>query len=301
MSQLATSPRPTLGFVGLGLMGAAFTKRLRATGHAVIGCDVVAERLREAAAWGVEAGASPADVARRADHVLVCVLTTEQLGAVVAGPDGLSASGRQDGKVLVDLSTSVLETTRALAARLAAETGMGWIDAPVSGGPGAAEAGTLAIMAGGAAETFERVRGVLELLGHATRMGELGAGQVTKLCNQVLVLNNFCVIAEAVRLAEAHGIDPRRMVEALSTGYAGSRLLPVMVERMAARNYTPTGRAKQCLKDLEMLNDAARAAHLAMPMSAQALTLFRMLVASGRGEEDGAAVIETLPDPGAAH
>jgi 3-hydroxyisobutyrate dehydrogenase-like beta-hydroxyacid dehydrogenase len=125
----------------------------------------------------------------------------------------------------------------------------------------------------------------------------VGAGQATKLVNQALVLTNYCVIAEALRLAEAYGIDAAKVPEALATGHAGSNLLPVLFERMLARDFAPRGYARQVLKDLEMLNDAAHDKKLALPMAGQALTLYRLLNAAGKSELDGAAVLTLWPDP----
>lgn len=285
----------TVGFIGLGLMGAGFTRRLRETGHRVIGFDVVAEKVRAAAAWGVEAASSPGDVAAKADLTEVCVMTKADLISVIEGPGGVIAGGGARGKILVDHSTTEIETTRRLAAALKDKAGCDFIDAPISGGPDKAREGTLALMAGGDAAAIARVRPVLECLGRVTHMGAIGAGQATKLVNQTLVLNGYCVIAEALRLAESYGVNGNRINEALETGFAGSNLLPHMLARMVPRDWTPKGYAFQCLKDMEMLNEAAKARHLAMPMSAQTLTLFRMLVAQGKGNIDGAAVLEVLP------
>jgi 3-hydroxyisobutyrate dehydrogenase-like beta-hydroxyacid dehydrogenase len=284
----------TIGFIGLGLMGAGFTKRLVATGHRVIGYDVVREKRDAARAWGVEGAASPAEVARTSDIVLTCLTTTKNLEEVVEGAEGIISAGL-DGKVLVDHSTADIDTVKRLAGALA-EKGMEFVDAPVSGGPGAAETGTLAIMAGGSAEAIAKVAPVMAHLGRFTHMGRVGAGQATKLVNQALVLTNYCVIAEALRIAEAYGIDATKVPEALAQGHAGSNLLPVLFERMITRDFAPRGYARQVLKDLEMLNDAAKAKHLPLPMAGQALTLFRLLNAQGKSELDGSAVLTLWPD-----
>lgn len=287
--------KPVVGFIGLGLMGTGFTRRLIATGHRVIGYDVSQERIAVAAANNVEQAASPADVGDRSDVVLTCVTTTAAVAEVVEGPQGLLAARSVRGKVLVDHSTTEIETTRRVAALLSERAGMSMVDAPVSGGPGAAEAGTLAIMAGGSDEAIAKVAPLMAHLGTFTHMGATGAGQATKLVNQTLVLTNYCVIAEALRMAETYGIDASRIPQALASGHAGSNLLPVLLERMIPRDWAPKGYARQVLKDLEMLNEAARSRHLAMPMTTQALTLFRMLIAQGKSELDGAAVLEVLP------
>ena len=287
---------PTIGFIGLGLMGAGFTKRLVATGHRVIGFDVVGEKLDATAAYGVERAASPCDVAAKSEVVLTCLTTTRNLEEVVEGKAGVLSAGNLNGKVLADHSTADIDTVKRLAGVLADKTGMAFVDAPVSGGPGAAETGTLAIMAGGSADAIAKVTPVMAHLGRFTHMGDVGAGQATKLVNQALVLTNYCVIAEALRIAEAYGIDAAKVPEALAQGHAGSNLLPVLFERMIARDFAPRGYARQVLKDLEMLNDAAKSKHLPLPMAGQALTLFRLLNAQGKSELDGAAVLTLWPE-----
>jgi 3-hydroxyisobutyrate dehydrogenase len=287
--------KAVVGFIGLGLMGTGFVRRLKETGHRTIGYDVVPEKTKAAAALGIETASSPADVIKSADMVLACVTTTAAVAQVIEGEGGILSAGRSDGKVFVDHSTTEIETTKRLAALLKDRAGMAFVDAPVSGGPAAAEGGTLAIMAGGDADAIAKVQPVMDQLGRFTHMGGVGAGQATKLVNQTLVLTNYCVIAEALRLAETYGIDAKKIAHALATGHAGSNLLPVMLERMIPRDWTPKGYARQVLKDLEMLNDAARSRHLAMPMASQALTLFRMLAAQGKSELDGSAVLEVLP------
>jgi len=292
--------KPTIGVIGLGLMGGAMARRLIETGHGVAGYDVVAEKVAAASALGASACGSPAEVAGAADIVLMSLTTTAAVEEVVLGTGGIASAGRLDGKVLVDHSTTEIEATRRVAAALTAATGMGFIDAPVSGGPGAAAAGTLAIMAGGEAAAIARVRPALEQLGKLTHLGGVGAGQATKLVNQTLVLANYCLMAEALRLAEAYGVDAAKVPAALAPGHAGSNLLPVLFERMIARDFAPRGYVRQILKDLEMLHEAAGARQLAMPMTAQALTLYRLLVAQGKGELDGAAVLTLYPEPNPA-
>ena len=288
---------PTIGFIGLGLLGGAMAERLVACGFSVIGFDIDADRMAALAECGVASGASPADLAQRCDIVLVCVTTSDAVTEVVSGAQGVIAAGRQNGKLLIDHSTTDIGRTMALARQLSDATGMTFIDAPVSGGPGAAADGTLAIMVGGPAAAVDAVRPIMEQLGRFTRMGDNGAGQATKLVNQTLVLTNYCVIAEALRLAQAFGVDASKIPDALATGHAGSNLLPILLERMIPEDFAPRGYARQVLKDLEMLHDATKNKHLAMPMASQALTMFRTLVAQGDGELDGSAVVSLLPRP----
>ncbi|HJZ44897.1 MAG TPA: NAD(P)-dependent oxidoreductase [Hyphomicrobiaceae bacterium] len=289
--------KAVVGCVGLGLMGEGITRRLIETGHTVAGYDIVPAKVAAATKWGVDARASPADVARGADIVLLSVTSTAAVEAAVLGERGIASAGRLEGKVVVDHSTTKIDTTKRIAAALSAATAMSFVDAPVSGGPEAALQGRLAIMAGGETAAIQRIAPVMVQLGRLTHMGAVGAGQATKLVNQTLVLSNYCVIAEALRLAEAYGVDAAKIPAALASGHAGSNLLPVLFERMIARDFTPKGYARQVLKDLEMLHEAAGARHLTMPMAAQALTLFRLLVAQGKSELDGTAILTLYPEP----
>ena len=285
-----------IGFIGLGFMGAGFTRRLVAAGHRAVGTDLDRSKVEAAAAWGLVPAASPAEVLAEADIVGICVTTSEAVADVVLGEQGLLAAASPAGKTVIDFSTTKMEVTSKIA-RALAEAGASFIDAPVSGGPAAAEAGSLAIMAGGDTAAVEAVRPLLECFGQVTHMGPTGAGQATKLVNQALCLTNYCVVAEGLRLAQAYGVDAAKIPAALGPGLANSAVLQHVFPRMVAEDYEPRGYARQVLKDLEMLQEAARAHHLAMPMAAQATTLFRLLVAQGKSELDGAAVVTLIPEP----
>ena len=284
----------TVGFVGLGLMGQGFTHRLTEKGYKVVGFDSDAAKVKAAAGRGVEPAKSAAEVADAADIILVCVINTAAVEDVALGPRGLVAAKSPRGKVMVDHSTTELDATKRIAAELDAK-GMMFVDAPVSGGPGAAKAGTLAIMAGGAEAAIAKVATVLRDLGSLTHMGPAGTGQATKLVNQTIVLTNYCVLAEALRLAQAYGVDAAKIPEALKAGFAGSNMLGPIFPQMLAEDFKPRGFARQVLKDLEMLQGAARDKHLAMPMASQALTLYRLLNAGGKSELDAAAVVTLYP------
>jgi len=284
----------TVGFVGLGLMGQGFTQRLAEKGYKVVGFDIDTAKVKAAAAWGVQPAKNAAEVADAADIILVCVINTAAVEDVALGPRGLIAAKAARGKVMVDHSTTELEATKRIAEALESK-GMMFVDAPVSGGPGAAKGGTLAIMAGGADMAINTVAPVLLDLGSLTHMGPVGTGQATKLVNQTIVLTNYCVLAEALRLAQAYGVDAAKIPQALKAGFAGSNMLAPIFPQMLAEDFKPRGFARQVLKDLEMLQAAARDKHLAMPMAAQALTLYRMLNAAGKSELDAAAVVTMLP------
>ena len=281
-----------IGFIGLGLMGTGFTQRLVEMGHSVIGYDLVDIKVKAASAWGVRAGESAADVAANSDIVMVCVTSTAAVEDVVFGPEGVANAARP-GSLLIDFSTTVVGNTKDMAARLKKQAGMGWIDAPVSGGPDAARDGTLAIMAGGSDDDVATARPVMEQVSAAfTVFGDVGAGQVAKMVNQVLVLNNYVVLAEALALAEAGGIDASKIPDALAAGHAGSNMLRNVYPRMLARDFAPKGYARQILKDLDMVHDLAKDLRTPTPMSAQAASLFRIFNAKGHDELDGIAILK---------
>jgi 3-hydroxyisobutyrate dehydrogenase-like beta-hydroxyacid dehydrogenase len=284
----------TIGFVGLGLLGSGFTRRLVESGYDVVGYDIDPARLKEAAKWGVRAASSATEIARVADVILVCVINTAAVEDVALGARGVAAHSKLDGKIVVDHSTTEIAATHRIAAALK-RRGAAFVDAPVSGGPAAAEAGRLAIMAGGEADTIARIAPLMQRLGQLTHMGPVGTGQATKLVNQTIVLTNYCVLAEALRLGEAYGVDTTKIPQALATGHAGSGFLSAVFPRMVQKDFTPHGYARQVLKDLEMLQAAAAKEHLAMPMATQALNLYRLLVAQGAGEVDASAVVTLYP------
>ena len=284
----------SVGFIGLGLMGQGFTQRLCEKGYRVIGYDADAGKTHAAAAWGVAPANSAAEVADAADIVLVCVINTAAVEDVTLGARGVITAARPTGKICVDLSTTELGATKQIASALD-QRGIMFVDAPVSGGPGAAKAGTLAIMAGGTDAAIAGISSVMGDLGTMTHMGPVGTGQATKLVNQTIVLTNYCVLAEALRLAQAYGVDAAKIPEALKRGHAGSNMLGPVFPQMLADDFAPRGFARQVLKDLELLQAAARDRHLAMPMASQALTLYRLLIAAGKSELDAAAVVTLYP------
>jgi 3-hydroxyisobutyrate dehydrogenase len=289
------SDKPALGFIGIGLMGRPMVLRLLAAGYRVSAWN----RSRDKLAAVSEAGALPADspgaVARASDVVLMCVTDQHAAAEVLFGAGGV-AQGGGAGKLVVDLSSIAPAAAREHAARLERDCGMGLIDAPVSGGVVGAEKGSLVIMSGGRAEHIDAVRPVLEVLAQrVTRMGEAGAGQVAKLCNQVIVGCLFPVIAEAVRLAEAAGVDATMLPEALKGGFADSLPLQVFGPRMARRDFAnPSGTSYTLLKDLENAASVAREIDVPLPMARTAAELYRMLVAQGRGADEPSVFVELL-------
>ena len=287
--------KPKLGYLGLGLMGSQMTKRLIKNGYQVTGFDPDSNKMNEAVANGVIAAASPVEVVRASDIVQACVINTMALTEAIFGPAGI-VEGDSADKIFLDHSTTNANKTRELAARLKDKTGMRWVDAPVSGGPPAAGTGELAIMVGGNDDDVVQVQPVLDTLGHNTHMGPLGTGQVTKMVNQVLVLNNFTLLAEAVTLAKNAGIDPAKVPEALKGGYADSPMFQRFFPRMIQRDFDPAGYARQVLKDLDMVVDLAQQTNTPVPMSSQSTALYRVLIAKGHSELDATAILKIYDD-----
>jgi 3-hydroxyisobutyrate dehydrogenase len=270
------------------------TLRLLAAGYKTAVWNRSKDKLAPVTAKGAIAKDSPAEVARFADIVMMCVTDQKSVKEVLFGSGGVAEGGSQ-GKIVIDFSSIAPAAARECATKLAAQ-GIGYIDAPVSGGTVGAEQGTLAIMAGGKAEHVEFVRPlVAELSSRFTRMGESGAGQVTKLANQVIVASLFPVIAEALRLAEGAGVDAKKIPEALSGGFADSKPLQVFGPRMASRTYEPAlGTVNIMLKDLLNAVAVAEEAGVPLPMARAAVARFQLLVAQGKGEVEPSAFIDLL-------
>ncbi len=272
------SDEPKLGYVGIGLMGAPMALRLLAAGYDLSVWNRSPDKLKAVVAKGAHALGSAAEVARTADIIMMCVTDQQAAEIVLFGPDGI-AEGGSKGKLVVDFSSIAPASARAYAERLEAEQGMGLVDAPVSGGVIGAEQGSLAIMAGGKAEHFERARPVVaHVSARFTYMGPSGAGQATKLCNQIIVGCLFPVLAEAIRFAETAGVDATKLPEALKGGFADSVPLQVFGPRIARRAYDPPiGDAATLLKDLENAAAVARDAGVPLPMTRSASELYRMI------------------------
>jgi 3-hydroxyisobutyrate dehydrogenase len=265
--------------------------RLLDAGYRVTVWNRTAAKMRPALARGAQAGTSAADVTRRSDIVQLCLTDTQAVEAVVFGPDGVAAGAARD-KILVDHSTIAPDATRTMAARLRQETGMGWVDCPVSGGTMGAAAGTLVMMAGGEAADVERVRPVLAHLSRRfVRMGAQGAGQATKMVNQVAVSCIYVILAEMVTLARRCGVEAERLPEALEGGFADSRLLQVMGPRMIAGDFSPIGQIKTMIKDLDLLDELAKATNTPLPLTALATQLYRLHHGKGHGELDITSIV----------
>jgi 3-hydroxyisobutyrate dehydrogenase-like beta-hydroxyacid dehydrogenase len=281
-----------IGYVGIGLMGLPMTLRLLQLGYSVTVFDILSERTDIACVSGAKLAATPAQVVHENDIILLNLPTTDAVEMAVFGEHGVATAIRPP-QLIVDFSTVKVDKGRAFSAKLRDKTGCGWIDAPVSGGPPACSAGNLTIMAGGDAAEIDRVRPLMaNIAGQFTWMGPSGAGLTAKMINQLIVGCTHAVMAEAAVLAEAAGIDAARIPECLAGGYADSSMLQKLYPRIIDRDFAPQGYARQLLKDLEMLNEFAGGLKAPLPMSGQALTLYRMLIHLGHSELDTAAVFK---------
>ena len=279
---------PKLGFIGLGLMGGPMTGRLLEAGYDVTVWNRSSGKIISAVENGATKAANVAELVSAVDLVLMCLTDTTAVEKVVFGDDGV-VSGAADDKLLVDFSSMRPDVTRKFAARLKLETGMAWVDAPVSGGAQGAAAGTLAIMAGGEVEDIERVRPIVAAFSQRfTHMGEIGAGQVTKLCNQIIVASNVATVAEAISFAEKSGVvDATKLADALKGGWADSQPFQILAPRFAARKTKQKiGAVDLMLKDIDTARDLAIENGALLPMAALASEAFRKISSMGLGDSD---------------
>jgi 3-hydroxyisobutyrate dehydrogenase len=283
--------KPTLGFVGIGLMGKPMTLRLLEAGFNVNVWNRSQEKLRPVTDAGAKGCNSVAELVRMSDVIILCLADTTVVESVVRND---IATVGTPGKLLIDLSSIHPENTRQLAALLQEKCGMAWVDAPVSGGVAGAEQGTLAIMAGGKAEHIEIARKVLKpLYKQLTHMGDVGSGQITKICNQMIVSCNVLVIAEMMALAKQAGVDAKQIPAALAGGFADSKPLQITGTEMASETFEPIKwRVKTLLKDLNMAVDLSVKQGNAVPMSALAAQLMQLHGSKGYLDQDPATLIK---------
>jgi 3-hydroxyisobutyrate dehydrogenase len=290
---------PALAFAGIGLMGLPMSRRLLAAGYPLSLWNRSPDKCAALTAQGAVCVASPAELCTDANIIMLCLANTEVVREVVFGPGGI-VEGARPGQLLVDFSSLEPAATREMAAELLARTGMHWMDAPVSGGTPGAASGSLAIMAGGREEDIERARPILAHLGQRlTRMGDVGAGQVTKVCNQMIVACNALVLAEVVALAEQSGVDASLLADALAGGFADSKPLQILAPQMAASQFEPVKwHVRTLLKDLDTAVKLSRQVGAATPLSGLAAQLMRLHGSQGHLEHDPATLVQLYRQPG---
>jgi 3-hydroxyisobutyrate dehydrogenase len=282
-----------VGFCGLGTMGAAMAANVADAGFPLTVWNRTPGKAARAIGAGAVEASSPSAVADAADVVVICVSDTPDVEAVLFGPGGL-ADELAEGALIIDCSTIAPGATRQFAERLA-ERGVGFVDAPVSGGSEGAVKGTLTIMVGGSVDDVARAQPVLEAMGSSiTHMGPVGAGQTTKAVNQVILSGVYLGVAEGMVLAMKSGLDARQVAAALAGGAAGSWVLQNRAERMIDDEYPLGFRIALHLKDLTIALEQAREVGASLPISAIAAQIEAGLVARGHGDDDNSALARAV-------
>lgn len=286
--------KPTIGYIGVGLMGEPMVNRLLDAGYRVNVWNRTRAKLDAMVARGAVAADTAFDLAQRSDYVFMCLMDAGAIEAVIFGDNGVARSGHPT--VLVDFGTIHPDQCRDFATRLQAASGTTWVDAPISGGVPGAQAGTLAIMAGGSGADVEMLRPVIaHVSGRFTHMGGQGAGLLTKLCNQIIVGSTMAIVAEAVNFAEKTGVDAHALTEALKGGFADSMPFQLFAPRMVARDFdNPMGATDTMIKDLVSIVDVAARTGAMTPMAQQSLKILRDASDHGGGQKDISVIIEVF-------
>jgi len=276
------------GFIGLGTMGAAMCGHLIAAGIPTTVWARSKDKARALLTAGSGWAESPKDLAEKCDFVILCVSNDDAVGDVVFGENGIAAA-REGAQILVDHSSIHPITTRDWAAKLKSENGTGWVDAPVSGGPGGAARGELIVMAGGAQEDFDFVKPLISAYAkQITLMGPSGAGQATKACNQLIIGAEICAIAEALNFANKFGMDAHALADALKGSWADSPVLQDHGRRMANADYSDPADASMMLKDMTIARDMGTRTDSAMPITDLVTELFQKAI--DQGHMDGGQI-----------
>jgi len=285
--------QPRIGFIGLGIMGRPMCANLLKAGYPLTVWNRSRPSIDEVVGYGAAPGDSPADVAAKSDVIITMVTDSPDVEAVVLGPDGV-LSGARAGSVVIDMTTMSPSVTREIAAALEAK-GVEMLDAPVSGGDVGAKAGTLSIMVGGKEETFQRCLPVFQAMGkNIIHLGPHGAGQTCKLCNQIAVALNMLAGCEAIIFAAKSGIDPKKMLEAISAGAAGSWMLSNLGPRIVSGDFAPGFMVRLAQKDLRLVLEAGNEMDLPLPGTALMNQVWRAVQADGGGDLGTQAAIKAL-------
>lgn len=287
-----------VALIGAGVMGSAIGTRLLETGNQLTVFDLDKDKIAALIAKGASASVSAAAAAQAADFVILSLNSANIVRAAVFGDNGVAA-GARPGTLIIDMSSIDPESTKALASE-AADHNITWLDCPLSGGAPKAAIGQLTVMVGGQPDAFERSKTVMDhLCANYTLMGPSGAGQTTKLINQVLCALNFVAVAEATQLALDAGVDATRIPEAIAGGRADSAILQEFMAKFARKDYTLTGNINNMVKDLNSVQDLARATGTSMPLTAICAEIHRVLVSAGLGEADTAILMKYFEGPAA--
>ena len=282
--------KPNIGYIGLGVMGHACANNLLKADYPLWVYARRSEQMQQLVQAGAQACNTPQALAKHCDLIFTNVSDTEDVREVILGEQGI-IHGAQTGSTVIDMSTISPSVTRQIASALAQKK-INMLDAPVSGGSQGAIDGTLSIMVGGKADVFQQALVVLQVMGkNIVHIGDHGAGQVSKACNQVVITQTLAAIAEAFALAVASGVDPAKVRQALLGGSASSRILEVQGQRMLTHNFTPGFKAKLHQKDLCIVRQFADELAIELPGTKMATTYINALVEAGMGEEDSSAIV----------
>ncbi len=289
---------PVVGFIGLGIMGKPMARNLLNAGYSLVVLNRSHPPMDELVAVGAQPGTSPQDIASRSDVIITMLPDSPDVESVALGAKGIVA-GIRDGALWIDMSTIAPATTKHVAGELAAK-GVESLDAPVSGGEKGAIDAVLSIMVGGSDEAFARAKPIFAALGkNIVHVGELGAGQVTKACNQIVVGVTIEAVAEALALAELSGVDPNKVRAALLGGFAQSKILEVHGQRMIDRTFSPGFKARLHRKDMNIAANAGDENGMDLAATKLVRERFDQLIERGDGDRDHSALrtLYPLPDP----
>ena len=279
-----------IGFIGLGIMGMAIAKNLLRAGYSLTVNDINPVPVSEMVSLGAKAAETPKEVAENSDVVITMVLNGTQVREIALGQNGL-VKGAKPGMILVDMSSVNPYESREICKDLE-PFGIEMLDAPVSGGDVKAIDGTMSIMVGGKSEVLEEVRPILEIMGgDITLCGDIGAGNITKCANQIVVGGNMMVAAEALIFAKKCGVDPRKVYEAIRGGLAGSAIMEIKVPKMLSGDFEPGGRVWMHIKDGNNVLDAGHKSGAPMPLSVLVLEQIQWLVSNGYKMEDHSCMV----------
>jgi 2-hydroxy-3-oxopropionate reductase len=280
-----------IGFIGLGIMGKPMAKNLLKAGYSLTVYDIVPEAVADVVKEGAQKGSSSKDVASKSDIVITMLPNSPEVKEAVLGQDGV-LDGAKAGTILIDMSSIAPLASQEVSAK-AKEKGVIMLDAPVSGGEPKAVDGTLAIMVGGPADTFEKVKDILAVMGGSvTLVGDIGSGNTTKLANQIIVALNIAAMSEAMVLATKAGVDPEKVFNAIKGGLAGSTVLNAKMPLALAGNFKPGFRIVLHIKDLQNALDTAHSLGVPVPLSSVAMEIMQALKVDSHGGDDHGGIIQ---------
>ena len=282
-----------IGFIGIGLMGNCLVKRLLEKEYTIKIHDKNRKNMEDLIGKkNILLSESPDELSLDCDIIFICVDKTENVKDIVFKENGIIKNASKN-TIILDLSTTSADETINFSNKLKVERGSSWVDAPISGGPDKALTGSLAIMIGGEKNIISKVSPILKnISSNFTYFGPSGSGQIVKMINQILVLNNYAILAEALSFAEGWGIDAKKIPDALSEGHAGSNLLTHLFPRMINKDFKPQGYTSQILKDLTMVSELGNKKNIPLPMTNLTKQLFTILSEKSKENLDGTSIIK---------